>query len=375
MGKHEIPTIALISSNPQLEQRIKTLFQGEGCNVVSLSLEGNLDELLQAEAVDLILCANESNVDTMKFFNKLKSSPDLPIIILLPWDKRDSAADIINSGASDVIYELFSDEELSARVWNHLGLKQALNSLRRREEDLKKLSERLQAEKEDREKLLGIMAHDLKNPVWGISSFLIELTANYDFFSREQVLKNLIELRNSSLRVRDLLMNLLDWARSMTRGEKARLKNVNLLQITDQIVGILDFFIQKKKLKFSSKFEVFQLQSDEDILSAVLRNLISNAIKFTPAGGSIEVTSARIENQIQIKVADTGVGMESSFVKNVLSYSAKKFKQGTDGERGTGLGLKLSKDLVEKLGGSLTIKSEVGQGTIVTISLPTEFNG
>lgn len=370
MSDEEAPKLLALFENRIEAVRVKELFESEGCLV---RLESNLKSALDFskwDVPDVLLCSKN-------FFEEISSSEGLsrdeyniPTLVFLPWEEREESARLINSGAADVIYTPYTEQELSARVWNHLGLKEALASLERREVELKRLTTRLQSEKEDREKLLGIMAHDLKNPIIGIVGFLIEITSHFEQYSHDDLLRVLIELRGSAFRVRDLLMNLLDWARAMTRGDQVRLKPINLISIVDQIAGILDFQLSKKHLRIQTQFDVFQIVSDEDILSAALRNLLSNAIKFTPAGGSIVVTSSTHDKDVRIEVRDTGVGMDSAAVAQVLSYGAKKFTKGTDGERGTGLGLKLTRDLVMKLGGTLTIRSEVNKGTSVTITLP-----
>ncbi len=370
MADQESPRVLVLFDDPAEATRVKNLFQSEGCLV---RLESNPAELLsfsQQETPDVLLCSRAFIGEIFSSFDLSGEEFNTPILVFLPWEEREEAARLINGGAADVIYTPYSDQELSARVWNHLGLREALSSLERREAELKRLTSRLQSEKEDREKLLGIMAHDLKNPIIGIVGFLIEITSHFEQYTPKDLLKVLIELRGSAFRVRDLLMNLLDWARAMTRGDQVRLKPINLITIVDQIAGILDFQLNKKHLRIQTQFDVFQIKSDEDILSAAIRNLLSNAIKFTPVGGSIVVTSSSQGKDVRIEVRDTGVGMDSATAAQVLSYSGKKYTYGTDGERGTGLGLKLTRDLVSKLGGTLTIRSEVNKGTSVTITLP-----
>lgn len=379
MARRENPSLLLHTDDPTEAARIRTLFEGEGCQVQVAATQEEVRELLRRDLADVLLCSSRSPDrtfdDYLERLHELPSTAEIPILLIVPWEDREHAAELINAGAADVIYSPYGELELSARIWNHLGLRQARQRLERREQELKRMTERLRAEKEDREKLLGIMAHDLKNPILGITSYLIEMTSHFESYTPQMILKGLIELRTSSFRVRDLLMNLLDWAKAMTRGEHLQLKRVNLIQVVDQVLGVLDFHLSRKRLRLQTQFEVFSFDSDENILSAALRNLLSNAIKFTPAGGSIEVTSAAQGSDVVLEVRDTGVGMDSAYVAEVLSYEAKKFTKGTDGERGTGLGLKLTRDLIAKVGGSLSIRSEPGKGTTVTVTLPQTING
>ncbi|GEM_PF-6920045 len=374
MGFRETPRLLVIDPDALSLEIIRITFSDEGCDVVSATSYDDVGHILQSKDFDLLLIDYGTDNDkALELIQKLHSAnmfPDLPIAVISSRTDQQSVANCLNSGAADFIHKPFFTKELSARVWNHIGLRKAMQRLERHEMELQELNNQLKLDKEDREKLLSIMAHDLKNPILGISGLLTEITDHFENYSRNQQKEFLVELRDSSLKVRDLLLNLVDWAKSQTHGEGIRLTEVNLFHLVDQVAVILEGFFLQKSIRFHTKLEVFSLSSDADILAAVLRNLLTNAVKFTPQGGAVELRSRKIKDQFFLEVQDTGVGMSPDTAAELMSFSRRVTTKGTGGEAGTGLGLKLSHDLIQKLGGTLSLRSEMGIGTTFTICLP-----
>lgn len=371
----EIPGLAVLGVDER-QQRIRSIFEGEGCQVFTCREVGEISPLLQNDRIDLVLCLVHQNNPPLENLIDLQSKEEgsIPLVLLLEEGHRSEVPDLINLGFGDVLVEPISDREISARIWNQIGLRRALRRLQVREAELEALNHKIRQEKEDRERLVSILAHDLKNPLLGFCGLLVELTSHYDSFPRDALLKYLIELRDSSFRLRDLLMNILEWSRSLLAGVEIRYRHVNLLEVYDQILNLFQFPILKKNLRVYTSFRVFQVETNEEILTAVLRNLISNAVKYTPMGGNIEVSSQVEGDRVRIEVKDSGVGMDPATAEAILSYENRISSRGTEGEKGTGLGLKLSRDLLAKVGGMMEIRSEKGRGSTFSILLPLRPN-
>ena len=127
---------------------------------------------------------------------------------------------------------------------------------------------------------------------------------------------------------------------------------------------------EEKNISLKGDYKDYKVKADRNSVELVLRNLISNAIKFTPRGGSVKVSAARENGKVLIHVSDTGQGISRDTMDAIFTMDRKKIKRGTENEKGSGLGLVLSKEFAEKQGGNLSVESEEGKGTTFTFSLP-----
>ncbi len=222
-----------------------------------------------------------------------------------------------------------------------------------------------------KDKLFSIIAHDLRNPfnsILGFSELLIENVKKYEAAETEECLR-LISL--SAKKTIILLDNLLSWAKSQTGQINYKPEKLILSSI---IQDILDISISNAKIKNISLNYMqsgdIKVYADKNMLTTVLRNLISNAIKFTKPGGEIKVFTISEQNQAEISISDNGVGMNDGTRKKLFKISANITTVGTAEEKGSGLGLVLCKEFVEKLGGNIWVESETGKGSDFKFTLP-----
>lgn len=172
-----------------------------------------------------------------------------------------------------------------------------------------------------------------------------------------------------------LLDNLLNWAKSQTGELTIKLEKTTLPSTIEQVISLENKLAATKEIILNySCFDKIELYTDQNILKIVLRNLISNAIKFTNYGGNINVKSVQKGDLVEVSIEDDGVGMSKKTVEKLFDIYTTKTLLGTANEVGTGLGLALSKEFINKLGGEIMVTSEVGKGSIFTILLPLKMS-
>lgn len=222
-----------------------------------------------------------------------------------------------------------------------------------------------------KDRLFSIIAHDLRGPVGsmlGLSQIFVE---EIEKGNLSLVEKHASMLHKSLNHTFGLLNNLLEWARSQLHGSEFNPCNLMLHKTVADIMELLSFRMDEKQLNFEIKVDdKLQVNADEVMLKSILRNLISNAIKFSNTGGRIVVSAALNKGRIEVCVQDNGVGMTPAQQNGLFSLETNTSTVGTSGEKGTGLGLVLAKEFVEKHNGKIGVKTKTGQGSIFCFSLP-----
>jgi signal transduction histidine kinase len=222
-----------------------------------------------------------------------------------------------------------------------------------------------------KDKMYSIIAHDLKSPFNSLIGFSSLLHENYDDFLENEKKQIIHLIQKSTEDLFTLLENLLEWARSSSDGIKCKpvLKDLNL--VIEHAMQLQERNAKEKNITLNNRVSknTFVL-ADENMLQTIIRNLTSNAIKFTNAGGSVIYTSQSDKTMVKCTVKDTGTGISPEDIDNLFSIDSKFRKKGTSNENGTGLGLILVKEFVEKNNGKLTIESQPGKGSAFSFELP-----
>ncbi len=233
-----------------------------------------------------------------------------------------------------------------------------------------------------KDKFFSIIAHDLKNPISSFKQISEMLSDDYHDFSEEELKDYLIELKRSSIAVYELLENLLTWSRTQSGRIIFSPQVFDLSYLVNSIVNLHKLASLNKKIILINKFiEQLNINADANLINTVIRNLISNAIKFTPVGGSVEIGAVNkpseglepSEGYTLIYVKDSGVGMPPELLNKLFKIEENVTNKGTSGESGTGLGLILCKEFVEKHGGKIWVESQVGKGSTFWFSLPKDM--
>jgi len=225
-----------------------------------------------------------------------------------------------------------------------------------------------------KDKFFNIIAHDLKNPfssLLGASEYLYSETEKFDATKTRKLAKI---LHDSAKNGYDILANLLEWSRSQTGSLPFKPELTNLFELVDKNLKLVAVQASEKDIDLTvSMKKDLTLTVDPNMMNTILRNLLTNALKFTYPGGSVEITAKRIGEEIHIAIRDTGIGIPDVDQDKLFRIDEKFVKNGTNQEKGTGLGLILCKELVEKHSGSIRVESEVGKGSVFIISLPAEY--
>lgn len=222
-----------------------------------------------------------------------------------------------------------------------------------------------------KDKFFSIIAHDLKNPIGNFKSVTTLISESYDDFTEEDRIEFINLLKDSAQNLYSLLENLLQWSRSQRGLIKAEKVVFNLKELTAKLFGLLSHSANAKQISLESNVnEDVKVFADMNLLNTVLRNLISNSIKFTKENGSITLSTSDDDENTIISVSDTGVGMEKEKLDKLFRIDVNVSSPGTSNEAGTGLGLVLCKEFIEIQDGSIRVESEQGKGTTFYINLP-----
>ncbi len=236
----------------------------------------------------------------------------------------------------------------------------------------KRYEEKLKEANASKDKFFSIIAHDLKNPFNALLGSAEALHENIDDFDKDDLhdMSNIIY--RSAKNAYALLENLLEWSRSQLDRLDIKPHDINLRDIVHESIMIVESQAENKQVSILNTISDAMVHADTNLLKTILRNLLSNAIKYTATGGMITVSSQENADadMVEISVTDNGIGMPHEVMEKIFKIDTKYSTPGTAKETGTGLGLVLCKEFVERQGGRIWVESEVGKGTRFTFTLP-----
>jgi PAS domain S-box-containing protein len=252
------------------------------------------------------------------------------------------------------------------------GISRDITGRKKIEEELTLKNELLQTINAEKDKFFSIIAHDLKGPLSAFLGATQILSDEIHNMSLEEIKEITINMKDSASNLYGLLENLLEWSRLKRGLMDFNPERIKLKRLITQSIEVLKESARKKNISirflFSEDLEIF---ADLHMLETVVRNLVSNAIKFTPVGGEVIISATKTDNQyIEINVIDSGIGMSPEIKSKLFQISEKISRQGTEGEPSTGLGLLLCKEFIEKHKGRIKVTSEQGNGSTFTITIP-----
>jgi len=243
------------------------------------------------------------------------------------------------------------------------GVTRDITELRKKELMLRQLNA-------DKDRFLQILAHDLKNPIANLVSTSDVLKKYHQNYKREDIEKFLNLFNDISNSTYNLLENLLLWSKAQSGKMQPKLLNVNFCELCQEIALELAPVLNQKNITIQFPEKSVMLAADRNMMAAVMRNLVSNAIKFTSFGGSVTILTSVEVGLTTICVSDTGVGISSENMSKLWDFTKPYTTSGTNNEQGNGLGLLICKEFVEMHGGKIWVDSTVGQGSQFRFSLP-----
>lgn len=244
------------------------------------------------------------------------------------------------------------------------------------EAEIKQKNEQLKELLSTREKFFAIIAHDLKSPFQGLLGLTQIIAENPENFTLKELAGLTTGLHQTASNLYSLLRNLLEWAQ-IQRGSFSFSPQLIVLEtIVSDNIQLLRKRAREKKISLRSTIKPeMQIYADSNMVNSLVLNLITNAMKFTNAGGRVTISAKQNkEGMIQVSVKDNGIGMPEEISEKVFQAGEKVKRKGTDGELSTGLGLILCKEFVELNGGTIWLKSEEGAGTTFYFTLPIKSN-
>jgi PAS domain S-box-containing protein len=262
-------------------------------------------------------------------------------------------------------------KDVNGKIVEIIGIITDITRKKETELQLKEREEKLKELNATKDKLFSIIAHDIKNPFNSILGFSGLLKNNLDNYSRDEIKTYIEQIAISSENVYRLLDDLLIWAKSQLGQMIVNPQYFRLRNVID--IAFENYAIQAENKQIQVVNDVLQqdvVYADLDMIKFVVRNLIHNAIKFTNPNGMVRCSTFTDESFIVFSVKDTGIGIRPEKVKTLFNISSYMTTTGTSEEKGTGLGLHLSLDMVEKNGGKIVVDSEVGKGTEILVYLP-----
>ncbi len=222
-------------------------------------------------------------------------------------------------------------------------------------------------------KFFTIIAHDLKNPFHTVMGFSYLLSKDYDHFTEDERRKFAKDINQSTNSIFRLLQNLLEWSKSQTGRLLFSPIEVEFKRILDNSVSVLHTLAEQKNIRLKHTYNSdLMIFADPSQIETVLRNLVGNAIKFTPEHGTIEIEAFKTGNEVLVSVTDTGIGLSEEEIQNLFHIDSKVKRRGTNNEDGSGLGLILCKEFVDKNSGTIWAESITGQGSTFKFTIPAE---
>ncbi len=249
-----------------------------------------------------------------------------------------------------------------------------ITELKRTEAEIQRKNEELLKINAEKNRFFSIIAHDLKNPFTGFLGLTEKMVEGMSRLKINEIQELARHVRTSALNLYHLLGNLLEWSR-FQQGLTAFKPSFCLLMpgIPESLVLTLDAADKKGIAIFYNVPEDLVVFADENMLGIIIRNLVSNAVKFTPKGGNITISAKPVSiKSVEISIKDTGIGMNATMIGNLFRPDKNTSRKGTEGEYSTGLGLILSKYFIEKHGGKLWVDSEEGKGSNFRFTLPSQ---
>lgn len=347
---------------------LKILLTKENFKVLTANNGYTCIEIAQNNHPDLILLdVMMPDINGFETAEKLKSDPataDIPIIFLTALNAPSDLVKGFQVGANDFLTKPFNKEELVMRVMRQIQLVFAKRIIESQNAELKRTIS-------NRDKMYSVIAHDLRSPMASIRMVLNLLVSTISSELIGEELFSLLDKANKeSEETHDLLDNLLKWTKSQTGRINVVHQNFD---ISDVLIGIEDIFSliaenKKQKINFDKQTGSIMVRADKDMLNTVLRNFMSNAIKFTPEGKDIDILVDKQDKFVKVSIRDHGVGISPERIATL--FSAGQTTYGTNNEEGSGLGLQLCQDFARKNGGDVMVESVLGEGSTFSVFVP-----
>jgi two-component system sensor histidine kinase/response regulator len=351
------------------------LFAQSGVKALS-AIKNKLPDLILLD----VMMPEMNGFEMCKRLKQDATLADIPVIFLTAKTEKEDVIAGLELGAVDYVTKPFNHKELMTRVSTHLELRAVKAELSQKVEELKQANTKLDQKVEElkqanatKDKFFSIIAHDLKSPfnaLLGFSSLLADNDAQLSAKEKEKYIQRIVQVSNSGYH---LLENLLQWSRLQTGRLKVAPAILELKEIVDCNIDLVGENAKDKNITlFSSIDGITSVVADGNMFDTIIRNLLTNAVKFTPTNGKVEISAKTEGYEVEISISDTGVGIKPEDMDKLFRTDVSFTTRGTAQEKGSGLGLILCKEFVEKNGGTIGVESQEGKGSRFYIRLPVQ---
>lgn len=348
---------------------LKALLGKEGYGILVANNGQEALEVIRNENPDLILLdVMMPGMDGFEVAERLKSEEfrcEIPIIFLTALDDTQSIVNGFKLGVGDFISKPFRKEELMVRIKHQLSLVAARRIIEEKNEELRKTIA-------GRDKMYSVIAHDLRSPMASMKMLLNTIMMSVEKDKIDPDIFDMLEMSNkTSEEVFSLLDNLLKWTKSQLGKLTVIPQKLDISGLADGVVEVMNSVAEVKHIKLiRTDHESFFVYVDIKMIKSILRNLISNAVKFSNPDSEIKVGIKAEDGKVIVSVTDSGKGIKKEDQHKLLKDSTHFTTYGTNSEEGSGLGLLLCRDFARKNGGELWFESEENLGSVFSFSLP-----
>lgn len=344
---------------------LEQIFLGTNYEVKTCSSSKKALNILEDYTPDIflidVMMPELNGFDLCNAIKKIDRLKKIPILFISAISEMSAKLEGLRVGAVDYIIKPFENEEVIERVNIHLKIYFL-------EKENEKMIDSLNQTNKEKDRLMSIISHDMKSPITSIMIYSEIMKSSEKELEKEKLTKYSNSIFESCKKILEMIKELNEVSKISANFNDTILSKFKLIDFTKNLVDLTEPQFQKKEIKIEIDFENPELEVnlDERKLNHIFSNLISNSIKFTEINGKIKIKQNLIENKILlIEFSDNGVGISKEQIPFLFDKFSKSQRKGTTGEEGSGLGMFITKDFVESLGGKISVKSEVNLGTKV----------
>ncbi len=390
-----IPDILIVDDIEHNIFTLRSLIESHfEANIIEATSGEQVLRILNERSIDLILMdvmmPGMDGFETARLIKNRPKTTNIPIIFISAFDPTKKLLEKgLAAGGFDYLTKPIDDNQLVYRLKMYLRfitheymmnlhlrelnqkLIEEIEERKVTEETLHISKEKLKAANASKDKFFSIIAHDLKNPFNGIIGLSTLLIDDYDSFAIDEQKEFIRDIKTTAENTFRLLQNLLDWSQTQTGKVHFEPALFHLTEISEEIVDLVKTSAGNKNIRLDSTVPVdIEVYADKNMIHTIIRNLLLNAVEFTRCGGMITLSARNAGTFAEISVTDNGIGISPEIQKKLFCIDCNVVSYGTEGEEGTGLGLILCKEFIEKNAGAIRVESEVGIGSTFTVSLP-----
>lgn len=370
--------LALVKS----EERFRNVFESSGIGMALLGLDGNFTKVNKSFCEMLGYSYNELLEMNMRDINHpgdIDKSMNIKYEMINGKSNgsRNVEKRYLHKSGETIwaIATISLVKDLNDKPHYLIAQIQNITKRKKAEEQLSRYAEELNITNQSKDKFFSIISHDLRSPFNALLGITEYMTQYYKDMSPDEVKDSVNNIYRSSKKLYSLILNLLEWSRLHTGRMEVEKTILNLNEVGKEVVNLLNENASAKKIDLINNInEDINVTADNYMIDTILRNLISNSIKFTKPGGHILLSAVQKGNLAEVSVEDNGIGISEENQEKIFRIDAQYRRDGTANEKGTGLGLILCKEFVDKNNGTIRIESKENEGSKFIFTVPLYYN-